>query len=145
MDVGDSRIGVAASDSRGGVVLPVETVRAHPRSAAVKRVAQIATEREAIEVVVGLPRNMAGDEGPAAAKARSFAGLLAARAPGVRVCLVDERLTTTQAQGLLHEVGLDSRRSRGVIDQMAAQIILEQALASERGAGGLPGETVSES
>lgn len=142
MDVGEARIGLATADADALVVLPLETVPAHPRSKAVRQVARVAREREAIEVVVGLPKNMSGDEGPAAGKARRFAAELANRLPGVRVCLIDERLTTSQAQGILHEAGLDTRRSRNVIDQMAARIILEQAVELERATGTLPGESV---
>ena len=93
---------------------------------------------------MGLPKNMAGDEGPSAKKARLFAEEIAKRVSGVRVCLVDERLTTTQAQAKLYEAHIDTRRSRKIIDQMAAQIILEQALELERSSSLAPGEAVGE-
>lgn len=101
-----------------------------------------AEQRRAIEVVVGLPKHLNGQEGESAQAARLFASELAKRLPDVRVCLIDERLSTMQAQAMLHTVGMDTRRSRKVIDQMAAQIILEQAIASERGSGFPPGELV---
>lgn len=126
------------------MVLPVETVPARPHKSALRRIRVLCNERDAIEIVIGLPKNMAGDEGPAAKKARQFAAELAGHLPNVRVCLLDERLTTTQAQGMLHSAGLDTRRSRNFIDQMAAQIILEQAVESERTSGSAPGETVGE-
>ncbi|MFZ1383136.1 MAG: Holliday junction resolvase RuvX [Scrofimicrobium sp.] len=144
IDVGEARIGVAASDAAASLALPVETIEAHPRSRAVKSVLRICRERNVVEVVVGLPKNMAGDEGPSAKKARLFAEEIAKRVSGVRVCLVDERLTTTQAQAKLHEAHIDTRRSRKIIDQMAAQIILEQALELERSSSLAPGEAVGE-
>ncbi|WRS29688.1 Holliday junction resolvase RuvX [Actinomycetaceae bacterium MB13-C1-2] len=144
IDVGEARIGVAVSDAAASLVLPLETIPAHPRSRGIKRVLRICLEREVIEVVVGLPKNMAGNEGPAAKKARLFAEEIAKLVSGVRVCLVDERLTTAQAQSKLHEIGIDTRRSRNIIDQMAAQIILEQALELERSSSLAPGETVGE-
>lgn len=142
IDVGKARIGLAASDASGALVLPVETIPAHPRSAAIRKIVAEAEGRRAIEVVVGLPKHMSGQEGDSAHSARLFASELAKRLPGVRICLIDERLSTTQAQAMLHTVGMDTRRSRKVIDQMAAQIILEQAIASERGSGLPPGELV---
>lgn len=142
VDVGQARIGLASSDPQARVVLPLETVNAHPRSRAVRLVAAAARDRNAVEVVVGLPKNMDGSEGKSARAARTFAAELAARLDGVRVCLVDERLTTTQAQGMLRQVGLDARSSRGVVDQMAAHIILEQAIASEMSSGTPAGEEV---
>lgn len=124
------------------MVLPLQTVQGDPRDRAIRKVSQIARERSVIEIVVGLPRNMDGSEGDAARKARHFAEGLASRLPEVRICLVDERLTSMQAQGRLREVGIDTRRSRNVIDQLAAQIILEQALQRELLQDNPPGETI---
>lgn len=143
VDVGDARIGVAASDASGTVVVPLQTVPAHPRSKALREIIGIARERGAIEIVVGLPRNMRGDEGPAAAKARKFAKALVSGDASLRVCLIDERLSTSSAQGRLVDAGVQSKSQRNVIDQVAAQIILERALEIERSGNRLPGETVS--
>lgn len=140
--MGEARIGLAASDVSGMVVLPVETIPAHPRSRALRRIQEVAEERGAIEIVVGLPKNMRGDEGPAAVKARKFAQGLADRNRDFRVCLVDERLSTTNAQDRLFNAGVRSKGQRNVIDQVAAQLILERAIETERSSSGLPGETV---
>ncbi len=142
VDVGDARIGVAASDASGLVVLPVETVPAHPRGKALRRVVTLAKERSAIEVVVGLPKHLSGAEGASATAARDFASRLATTLDGIRVCLVDERLSTKAGQARLHQAGKNTRESRKHIDQVAAQIILEQAIESERHGAFLPGETV---
>mgnify|MGYP002724310779 FL=1 len=143
VDVGDARIGVAVSDAPGIVVVPFETVPTHPLGRALKRIVSLVREREAIEVVVGLPKNMGGDEGPAAQKARNFAQRLAMMAPDVRVCLIDERLSTVNAHSRLSTAGMSSRKHRNVVDQVAAQIILERALDVEKTSGTLPGEAIA--
>jgi len=132
--VGDVRIGVAASDPHGLIATPVETVAAGRRDVA--RILELVTEYEAIEVVVGLPRSLSGREGAAAAKARVFAGrLVAALGPAVGVRLVDERLTTVTATRGLQASGVKAKKARGVVDQAAAIVILQNALDTERASG----------
>lgn len=140
MDVGSVRIGVARSDQLGHMAIPLETVKRDRRGADIARIVHLAKEREAIEIVVGLPRHLAGNEGASAKAAKQFARRLQRRLPQIRVCLVDERLSSNQAHGRLTEVGLDSRAQRSIVDQVAAQIILEQALEMERLSGSPPGE-----
>ncbi len=142
--MGDARIGVAVSDASGALAVPVETIAAHPKGRAMQQIVKMAEERDALEIVVGLPRNMSGSEGPAAKKVRRFAAQLARRLPGVRVCLIDERLSTVQGQSRLHSMGVDTKQGRSVIDQVAAQIILEQALEQERQSGEAPGQLVTQ-
>ena len=98
VDPGDARIGVASSDPSGFLATPVETVRSGKGD--VRRLAQLVTELEAVEVVVGLPRSLNGSEGPAAEKARALAGRLARRVAPVPVRLCDERLTTVSAESM---------------------------------------------
>src|SRR3954468_19056887 len=102
VDVGTVRIGVASCDRDGLLATPVETVKAEPRRASLDRLAALAAEYGAFEVVVGLPRSLSGGEGPAAAKIRVYAGELARRlGADVPVRLVDERLSTvTATQGM---------------------------------------------
>ncbi len=145
VDVGTVRIGVARSDAAGLMAIPLETVKRDRRGNDVRRIAELAKEREAIEIVVGLPRHLAGGKGQSAADAIKFAERIQRRLPELRVCLVDERLTSTQAHGKLSEAGVDGRRQRDIVDQVAAQIILEQALEIERLTGELPGETLEDS
>ncbi|MGN7249267.1 Holliday junction resolvase RuvX [Janibacter anophelis] len=148
VDVGDARVGVASSDPSGLLATPVETVaRDVEHNSDVDRVVEIATELEAVEVVVGLPRSLDGSEGPAAAKAREWAAHLRSalgRAPigNTPIRLVDERLTTVDAHRGLRDSGLAGRRHRGVVDQAAAVLILQTALDTERATGGPPGERV---
>jgi putative holliday junction resolvase len=141
IDVGSVRVGVARSDRDGLLATPVETVQ---RGAGdVDRIVALHVEEGAFELVVGLPRSMSGGEGPAAALAREFADVLAARVAPTPVRLVDERLTTVSATRDLRAAGVSSRAGRAVVDQAAAVIILQGALDTERASGRPPGELVT--
>ncbi|WP_296601743.1 Holliday junction resolvase RuvX [Nocardioides sp.] len=146
IDPGDARIGVARSDPSGFLATPVETVRRGKGDLA--RIARIlrdeAEESTVLEVVVGLPRSLAGGEGPAAAKVRVFAAGLAARVAPVPVRLVDERMTTVSAEAMLRDQGRKGGKRRAVVDQAAAVLILQHALDTERATGAAPGEIVEE-
>jgi putative Holliday junction resolvase len=107
-----------------------------------RRLAQLVVEREAVEVVVGLPRSLSGAEGPAAEKVREFAARLARRVAPVPVRLCDERLTTVSAEAILRDQGRRGARRRAVVDQAAAVLILQTALDTERLRGQAPGEIV---
>lgn len=132
VDVGTVRIGIARSDPQGILALPVETLHRADDGTELERLTQIAREFDAIEVVVGLPRHLKGGEGISAKGARRYARRIADSLPGVRVCLVDERLSSNQAHQRLRESGVPERDHREVVDQVAAQVILEQALEEER-------------
>ncbi len=141
LDWGKARIGVAASDPAGILAHPVETVAADER--AIARIGELVAAHQPLELIVGLPRNLAGAEGPAAIAVRDVVARLAEALPTVPIRLVDERLTTVTASRLLTESGRNTRRQRQVIDQAAAVAILEQALLAERTTGRPPGELVS--
>lgn len=142
VDLGDVRIGVAASDPSGLVATPLETVSRGRGDLA--RLRALVLELDASEVVVGLPRSLSGGEGPAAAKARTFAGeladLLESHKVAVRLC--DERLSTVSAEAVLRSQGRKGAKRRAVVDQAAAVVILQNALETERGTGRPPGELV---
>ena len=140
VDWGDVRIGVAACDADGVLAFPVSTVRAGMDE--LGDLATVVAEYRPIEVLVGLPRSLSGEVGPAAALARTRAERLA-RAVGVPVRLVDERLSTVAAARRLRAAGRTARQQRGLIDAAAAVDILEHALAVERAQGHPPGELVS--
>jgi putative Holliday junction resolvase len=137
VDVGAVRIGVAVCDPDGLLATPVETVAAGKGDLA--RLAELAEEYRIVEAVVGLPRSLSGSEGPAAAKARLFAERLVGKIQPIPVRLVDERLTTVTATRGLRESGVRGRKSRAVVDQAAAVVILQNALDSERVSGRPPG------
>lgn len=140
VDPGDARIGVARSDPAGVLATPVETVRRGRGDLA--RIAALARDEEAVEVVVGLPRSLSGGEGPAAEKVRTFAARLARRVRPVPVRLCDERMTTVSAESALRAGGRSGRDRRAVVDQQAAVLILQHALDTERSSGTAPGEIV---
>ncbi len=144
IDPGDARIGVARSDPSGFLATPVETVkRGRGDLARIRAIlAEIAEESEVLEVVVGLPRSLSGAEGPAAEKTRVFAARLAERIAPVPVRLVDERLTTVTAEAMLRDQRKGQQR-RAVVDQVAAVVILQHALDTERATGNAPGEVVA--
>ena len=131
VDVGRVRVGVARSDPDGILATPVETVARD--DSAVARVRELCLELDAIEVVVGLPISLSGGSTASTDDARLFARELA-RAVDAPVRLVDERLSTVSAQSALRESGRTARNSRAVVDQVAAVIILQNALDSERSA-----------
>ena len=88
------------------------------------RVVQLAKEKDVSHIIIGLPKNMDGTTGPAAEKTRIFADRLREKVDCI-VKLWDERLTTVAAQRYLHDAGRNVKQSRAVIDQVAAQIILQ--------------------
>ncbi len=137
VDAGSVRIGVARSDPSGLLATPVETVRRGRGD--VERIAAIVAEHEAIEVVVGLPTSLSGRESHAAGAAREFAVLLAERLAPIPIRLFDERLTTVTAQQRLRSSGVKAKNQRSVIDQVAAVVLLQAALDSERSTGRPPG------
>ncbi|MEH0110870.1 Holliday junction resolvase RuvX [Tersicoccus sp. MR15.9] len=150
VDVGQVRVGVAASDPHLILATPVATL---PRdTGADADIATIVSEtlaRDAVGVYVGLPRTLAGEEGSSARMARDYAQRLADRLAGqrephatpVEVWLIDERLSTVVAHRSLHAAGLPMKKHRSRVDQVAATGILQQALDGLR-AGRRPGEPV---
>jgi putative pre-16S rRNA nuclease len=122
IDLGRARIGVAVSDELGMLAHPVETIPA--RGNAAGRIAEIVREKNAERVVVGLPRHMNGSVGAGAAEALAFVEKLRALV-SCEVVTWDERMTTMAANRALRESGQKTRDSRGVVDQVAAQMILQ--------------------
>lgn len=143
VDVGSVRIGIARSDPHGLLATPVETVRRGTGD--VGRIAELAAEHEAMEVIVGLPAHLSGAEGAAAKAARAFATALERRT-GLPVRLYDERLTTVTAEQVLRSGGSygkgRGKARRKVVDQAAATVLLQGALDAERLTGRPPGVNV---
>jgi putative Holliday junction resolvase len=143
VDVGSVRVGVAASDPTGTLASPVTVLRRDRRAERdLDELTSLIAEREAIEVVVGLPQTLRGHDSSSTTDAREYAAALAARVSPVPVRLLDERLTTVTAQQQLHAVGRDTRSSRQLIDAAAAVVLLEAALDHERNTGAPAGEQV---
>jgi putative Holliday junction resolvase len=128
IDLGASRIGIAISDELGMLAHPVETVPND--SGFLAKLQKMVIEKGITAIVMGIPRNMDGSYGPAAEKAKLFLSQLKTEFPAVQLIPWDERLTTMEAQRLLHAAGRDVKKSRPVIDQVAAQVILQSYLDS---------------
>ena len=142
IDVGRARIGVARCDAGGLLAVPVETVpRAHEGDADIRRILELADEYGAIELVVGHPLSLSGAPTPSTDDAIAFAARLAASGSAVR--LVDERLSTVSAQQALRAAGRSSRSQRPIVDQVAAVIILQHAIDTERASGTEPGRLLT--
>jgi putative Holliday junction resolvase len=122
IDFGRARIGVAISDELQLLAHPLETIAANERSAA--RVAEIVRERKVDHVVVGIPRQLSGKTGAAASETLAVVDKLRAILPCPVVTWV-ERLTTVAAHRALREAGKKTRATRGYVDQVAAQMILQ--------------------
>jgi putative Holliday junction resolvase len=143
VDVGSVRVGVAASDATGTLASPVTVLRRDHRAGRdLDELIGLIAEREAIEVVVGLPQTLRGHDSSSTTDARAYAAALAARVAPVPVRLVDERLSTVAAQQQLRAAGRDTRSSRQLIDAAAAVVLLESALDHERNTGAPAGEQV---
>ena len=128
IDHGDSRIGLAISDELGSFAHPYRTLQSGAR---VMDEIRGIVERERISgIVIGLPKNMDGTIGPSAAKAKSFGEQLSQVIPATKILFWDERLTTREAQRVLHAAGKNTKQSKKMIDQVAAQIMLQNYLDS---------------
>ena len=125
LDLGERRVGVAVCDSAGTVATPVETlVRSGDAEADLRAIADQVREWQVEIVVVGLPLSLDGTEGPAATAARTEIDRLG-RLLSVPVVSYDERLTTVIAERSLMEQQMKGPRRRGVVDQVAAAVILQ--------------------
>jgi putative Holliday junction resolvase len=131
VDPGTKRVGLAVSDPTGTIAQALATIPAEPRPTLAARVAGIAREQQAGAIIVGLPRRMDGSFGPEAKAARELAGEVR-RAAGLRVELVDERLTTAAAERSMIEGGVRREKRRASIDRVAATLLLQSHLDRKR-------------
>lgn len=140
LDLGTVTIGVALSDLRRRVASPLETLRRTKFGADAGRLLDLAAARGVAGVVIGLPVNMDGSEGPRAQSARAFGRNLERLTP-LPIAFWDERLSTVAAQRALLEADLSRRRRAEVVDAVAAGFILQgmldrlQHMAEEDGGG----------
>lgn len=144
LDYGDARIGLALSDELGFLAHPHGTLHVK-EGRVIERLTTLVREQKAAAVVVGLPRNMDGSSGASADKARAFAAELAAAIAPTPVHLWDERLSTVAAARSLQQAGKNARQQKKLIDQAAAQVILQGWLDSQSDGllgqgGGLSGD-----
>lgn len=127
LDFGDKTIGVAVSDTFRGVATPLETIRRKKFGVDAEALLAILNKRNISGIVLGLPRNMDGTEGPRCQKTRAFARNLT-KLTNLPITFWDERLSTVAAERALLEADTSRRRRAEVIDHVAASYILQGAL-----------------
>ena len=128
IDYGDARTGVALSDLLCTIVGSTTVIPSRNREKAIADIVRIAKENEVAEIVVGLPRNMDGTEGPRAELCREFAAQLEA-ATGLPIQMWDERRTTVEAHNILSDHNYHGQKRKNTVDAVAASLILEGYLA----------------
>ena len=124
LDYGTRRIGIAISDELKIIAQPLEFVPAQPFPDVVARLEQLIQEKEIELILVGMPRNMDGSYGPAAARVQEFVTELKKKLP-LRIKKWDERLTTSQANRVLLQANMRRQKRKQVVDKMAAAILLQ--------------------
>src|ERR1700677_197553 len=127
IDHGTKRMGIAISDELGMIAQPMEFIPAEPFAKFLERLQEIIREKQVEQLIVGMPRNMDGSYGPAAAKVREF---VAALKESITMPIVfwDERLTSTQANRYLVQANVRREKRKEKVDQTAAAILLQSYL-----------------
>jgi putative Holliday junction resolvase len=129
IDFGEKRIGLAVSDSRASLAVPLRAIHRKSDDQAAAAIAATVAEEEITHLVLGLPLGLDGREGSAARRVRSFARKLAEHAP-LPLVWVNESLSSREAEERLRERGFSARKIKAYVDSMAAVVILEDALAA---------------
>lgn len=131
IDYGDARTGVAISDLLCSIVGKTSVVPSRNTDKAVADIVRLARENEVGEIVVGLPKNMDGTEGPRAELCRAFAKRLEGET-GLPVAMWDERRTTVEAHNILSQHNYHGQKRKNTVDAVAASLILEGYLAYKK-------------
>lgn len=131
VDLGSARVGLAVSDPEGIVARPLEVLEGLETEGFASAIAERARDLEVSEIVVGIPLRMNGDRGPEAMAAEEFARRLE-ESVEVPVRRWDERLSTVEAERAMRAAGKDARAQRGVVDKVAAALVLGAYLESRR-------------
>lgn len=131
IDYGEARIGLAVSDPLGLIAQMLETIQwKYDIKKPISRIKELVEDLNCDTLIVGLPRNMNGTVGPREIKTKEFMELLEIELPQARILAWDERLTTVMAQRAMHSMGIETKKQKGRIDQMAASFILQGYLDS---------------
>jgi len=133
LDVGSKTIGVALSDPMGWIAQGIKTIRRGPTDVDCGELKKMIEEKEVSKIVVGLPLNMNGTEGPQAGAIRKFVEEMKKVIPDSPVEFWDERLSTVAAERSLLEADLSRARRKELINHMAAVQILQGYLDAQRG------------
>ena len=124
IDYGDARTGIAFSDLLCSIVGSTTVIHSRRPEKTLEEIVRLAKEQDAGEIVMGLPKNMDGSEGPRAELCREFAGKVR-EATGLNVTLWDERRTTVEAHNILSEHNYHGKKRKNTVDAVAASLILE--------------------
>lgn len=128
LDMGTKNIGVALSDVALTIASPMTTVNRRKFTATAKEILELMEKQNVGGLVIGLPLEMSGKEGPSAQSAREFARNLEKLEPGIPVLFMDERLSTAAVERTLIEADTSRARRAEVVDKMAASFFLQAAL-----------------
>ncbi len=128
IDYGDARTGVAVSDLLCTIVGSTTVIHSRNQEKTIAQIQQLAQEKDVGTIVVGLPKNMDGTEGPRAELCREFAQLLQ-EATGLPVAHWDERRTTVEAHQILNDHNYHGKKRKDTVDAVAASLILEGYMA----------------
>jgi len=129
LDVGERRTGVALSDAMGWLATPLTVLKGNKHEAELAAIALLVQKHHVERIVVGYPRSLDGSIGPQALRVDEYVARLRMRLPEVPIVLWDERLSTAQAERLIHETGRRVQRER--IDAAAAAVILQSYLDAQ--------------
>ncbi len=143
LDYGTKRIGVALSDELGWTAQPLETIERRTLVRDIAHIEQLVQGHEVKEVLIGLPLRLDGEEGPAVQAVHEFIAHLG-EAVSVPIVTWDERMTTRSAEDLLIAADVSRRKRKGVVDRVAAAILLQSYLESQTPAGAHDAKTSSE-
>ena len=128
IDFGEARTGLAVSDASRLLASGIGNIKGGGLEKSVAAIAEVVAAERISAIVLGLPVNMNGTEGPRAARIRQLAAMLEERLPDIPLALMDERMTTMAASRFLNETNTRGTKRRGVIDTLSAEIILQNAL-----------------
>lgn len=142
LDLGSVRTGVARCDASGTLASPVAVWKVDSAESLASALKELLMNDEVLEVIVGLPTDLRGAQGQAAAHVRGRVSDLKALLPDITFRLVDERMTSAAARKQLQNSGYTTRTDRDLIDAAAATVLLQDALEAELRQGHAPGEVV---
>ena len=128
IDYGDARTGVAVSDLLCTIVGTTTVIHSRNTEKTLEQISHIVRENDVREIVIGLPKNMDGTEGPRAQLCREFAQAVE-NATGIKVTMWDERRTTVEAHNILSAHNYHGKKRKNTVDAVAASLILEGYLA----------------
>ena len=134
LDIGEVRIGIAASDASGRVASPVKVLPAAEVVSGARTWRRVLEDYEPDVLVCGRPKTLSGEDGPQAERVMEVARKVAADA-GIPLEFCDERLSSAEAKRILREQGLDERKMRGKVDMVAASLFLQSWLDSRAATG----------